>query len=385
MPSQPDQKSRKILIAIILAGVVLRLALAAISLGTNDVLNFGEIATHVNQVGLIETYRTDPLLNHPPLPVLWRQLAWQLHSQYWFAFLTKLPAIAADAGSCWLLAKILKDHRVQAVAAMAFSPIAILISGYHCNTDNIYAFFSLLSMYFIASDLRFFLAGLALAAAINIKLIPLLLIPIAFSFCRNKRDAGRLLAGLAIGVIPFLPLLAAADAIVNNMLNYSSWVSEWGIPLFLHDIFKHPPFAQTAHTLMQAYLTAGKMAIIAAILLMSLISWLWRLWTPYQLATLAYATFLVLTPGFGPQYLVMIVPLLLTVDIARSWMFGIFAGMFLLLAYWSRLVSYEIPLRTLFPPDSPTPPGSPFGLIAWFVLLEMIVSLIRPPTKSASR
>ena len=35
-----------------------------------------------------------------------------------------------------------------------------------------------------------------------------------------------------------------------------------------------------------------------------------------------------------------------------------------------------LPLRTLFPPNSPTPPGTPLGLIAWFVLLMIAAELL---------
>ena len=56
-------------------------------------------------------------------------------------------------------------------------PVRILVSGYHGNTDAVYAMLSLLAVYLLQDRNRPLLAGLALGLAINIKLIPVLLIP----------------------------------------------------------------------------------------------------------------------------------------------------------------------------------------------------------------
>src|SRR3712207_5550656 len=53
-------------------------------------------------------------------------------------------------------------------------------------------------------------AGLALAAAVNVKLIPVILIPGLLLSLRTRRDAWRFLAGLSVGVLPFVPVLLAA-------------------------------------------------------------------------------------------------------------------------------------------------------------------------------
>src|SRR5438552_19200990 len=113
-------------------------------------------------------------MNHPPLPVLWAALALRAGggSQHEMAVLIKLPAILADMLSIVLLARVWKarGHSTAAAIAMELSPVAILISAYHCNTDSIYAFLSLLAMHFLARGRRYFFAGLVLGGAINIKL-----------------------------------------------------------------------------------------------------------------------------------------------------------------------------------------------------------------------
>jgi len=190
------------------------------------------------------------------------------------------------------------------------------------------------------------------------------------------------MAGLAFGVIPFIPLLADAQ-IRGHMLGYSPPVSEWGIAMILHWLFQFPPLAHAAHSIMSSYLMVGRWIIVGVAVLVGCIAFQNRRWGPYELGTLVYATLLVFAPGFGPQYTVIIVPLLLAVSIRRGWLYGVFAGAFLATSYFSRLVSYELPLRTLYPPNSPPPPGSVFGLIAWLILLWTLLELIWPKKVAA--
>ncbi|HVT89548.1 MAG TPA: hypothetical protein VHD56_11895 [Tepidisphaeraceae bacterium] len=397
VPFSSDQHAmRRFVISCILAGALLRLALSAVSAGTNDANIWMGIADHVSQVGVLEAYRTDPLMNHPPLAVLWARLSLAVGGDTWFTFVMKLPAIAGDLLSIWLIAKIWARRgdfsKAKAAAiCMMLNPIAILISGYHCNTDNLYAFLCLLTMYFIDGGGRFFLAGLALAAAINVKLIPVLLILPAMSFCRTWRDWLKLVAGLSIGVIPFLPLVFGAyQAMHDNMLKYVPPVSPWGIAYILSDLFTHKRFEATAYEAMKQYLWFGRWLILAGLAAISGTSILIRRWNPYELGVIVFAMFLVLAPGFGNQYLVILVPLLLTVSVSRAWVYSILAGLFSLLMYWAYLSSvmyrgtlptyekpgiFSIPWLTVFPQNGPAP-GATIGLLAWWVLAATAVWLL---------
>jgi len=330
---------KRFVFCCIAAGALLRLFLSVISQGTNDAVIWQDIATHVSQVGYLEAYRTDRLMNHPPLAVVWSCLSLWVGGDLWFTFIMKLPGIAGDLLSIWLVAQIwLKRGNVAgakaAAVCMALNPIAIIISGYHCNTDNFYAFLSLLAMYLIDSGGGFFLGGLALAAAINVKLIPILLVLPALSFCRNGRDARRLLAGLAIGIIPFLPLLIwAPDAVKANMLTYVPPGVRWGVGYILRDIRTHPRFTPTADAMIAQYSWIGRYAILLGMILLSGISWRTKRWTACELALILYALFLALAPGFGHQYLVILVPLLATLSVWRSWLYAVLASVFAVFAY----------------------------------------------------
>lgn len=379
-------------VGVVLLGTMLRLAIAGVSYGTNDMSTWGFIGNHVRWNGLLETYRQHTSqMNHPPLPVLWAALTTMSGSAWLAGVLMKLPAIVGDGLSCALLAMIFTrrgEIRLAKLAslAMALSPIAILISGYHCNTDNLYAALGLLAVYLAADRRRFFWAGLALGGAINVKLIPVLLIPVLFALCRNRDQVIYLLIGLAIAAVPFLPLLTILDAVRQNMVQYTPPESDWGIIYILHDLMRNPNLEPYATRFLNEYKLLGRLAIIAGVLTVCISSRLFKRFalTGYELAALVYSIFLVLAPGFGPQYLVIIVPFMLILSTRRAWIYGSIAGVFVLLNYVGTLVREwpsdpvvrdGFPLLSVFGFQDKTIPGAPIGLIAWVALIELVVHL----------
>jgi hypothetical protein len=370
---------RSLTISCIVIAVLLRLGLSFISFGSNDARIWQLFAESVFYQGLMQSYRTIPSLNHPPLPVLWAAFSLWAGKHLWFSAMMKFPAILADAGAIALLAHIWAGRgdipRARlAVIVMSFSPVAILISGYHCNTDSVYAFLTLLSMYFFTDRKQFFYGGLALAGAINVKLVPVFLIPAAFSLCTSWREARLLFFALAIGAIPFLPLLANPQIIRQNMLNYVPPISNWGIGYIVPDLFYYQP--KDVARIMDFYRTLGRWTIIASVICLSFAQFRWRRWNGYEIATILYCALLVFAPGFGPQYTIIVVPVMLAVLIGRSLLYSMICGGFLLMSYWSRLVSYYIPLESIFTPDTRTSSGASLGLLAWFVLLETGVFIL---------
>lgn len=380
-------------VGAIIVGTLVRLAIAWVSYGTNDMSTWGFIGNQVRWNGLLETYRTQTRqMNHPPIPVLWAALTTMAGSAWLAGLLMKIPAIVGDGLSCVLLAMIFTrrgDLRLAKLAslAMALSPIAILISGYHCNTDNLYAALGLLAVYLAADRRRFFFAGLALGAAINVKLIPVLLIPVLFALCRNRDHIIYLVIGLAIAAVPFLPLLTILDAVRQNMVQYTPPESDWGIIYILHDLMRNPNLQPYAARFLEQYKLLGRLAIIAGVLTVCGASRLFKRCSlsGYELAALIYSIFLILAPGFGPQYLVIIVPFMLTICLRRAWIYGSIAGVFVLLNYIGTLVREwpadpvvrdGFPLLSVFGFQDKTIPGAPIGLLAWFVLIELVAYLL---------
>lgn len=365
--------SGRLLVAIV-GGFLLRIVIASISQGSNDADTWEKFGHLVAENGLLNAYRLNDSLNHPPLPVLWARLSILAGEKATFAFAMKLPAIVADVFATLLLLRIWQsraDHRHARLAgiAMAFSPVAILVSAYHCNTDSVMAMFSLLAMHFIETHAGFFLVGLAIGAALNVKLIAILLIPIGYSFCRKGADIRKLTLGLALAAIPFLPLLTIPDIFARNLLQYAPPLCEWGVPYFLTEAKTHPPFERGAQFLLNNYIWIGRFAILFSAAGLGVASWTFRRWNAYQLGTLAYAFMLVLAPGFGVQYTVILVPLMLAVSIGKSWRYGACAGLYLLFVYAAFIQPKIWPLYSSFYAPFPMP-GPLFGLIAWWILAE---------------
>ena len=364
--------------ALILLSFLARLVLAWYSLGTTDAATWLKYARVIREHGLVDAYARLPSLNHPPLPALWSYAALRVAettgASYEFVF--KLPAILADAGTCALLARIWSERRgVRGgwLAALAYAWIldAILVSAFHHNTDNVYAFLCLLACRF--ADRRNWLgAGLALGAAINVKLIPVLLIPPLLTLCRGRRDAARFVAALAPGALPFVVmLLLAGPFFVRDVLAYAPYANRWSIGFVLHEIYAQTRFKTFALDAMRIYYDQGKTLILAAVALLSAFSLTRGRWDAYQLGAVTLAIFLILTPGFGVQYTVAVQPLLIATSLAIGALYGLLAGLFLFLVYlftWTGTV----PMLAYFEGAYPMP-GALIGVLAWVVLVIFVV------------
>lgn len=329
---------KRLVIGCIVVGTLVRLMLAAISIGSNDAVNWYRFAVETRVQGIIPAYASDSDLNHPLLPMVWAQLAAAIGGENWFTFVFKLPFIGADAISAWLAAVVAERMRgsragVAAAAAMAFSPIAILISGYHGNDDCGYAMLVLLSASVLMQG-RFLAGGLALGAAINIKLVPVMLVPAALASCRTARDAWRLLIGLFICVLPFVPLLLHPQVIQSNMLKYTGWPDRWSVIGFCLELKERPQSAALGQRLEDIYLPLGRILIIIGILTIAVLAWRTRRWSVPQHYLIACCVFLIFAPGFGLQYLVLPLPLMAALNRNVAWSYSIAAGLFALTAYW---------------------------------------------------
>ncbi len=422
-----------------MVGLALRFVLAAISWGTNDANTFGQFGFYITRDGLIQTYLHDTWLNHPPIPSYWCEAAWRLtmplETHYdpdigdtvldashlrqdtpgtWFSALFKLPSLLADCAAAWLLYRLWAARagrdRALAVAAMyAWSLVAILVSGYHCNTDPIYALLCLFCCYLLQDRRASFLGGLALAAAINVKLTPVLLIPPLLLWHQCWKSATKFILGLSIGVLPFIPVLAfAGKAFYGNAIAYRSNPDNWGITYLLMHFDRAPngfnelnEFLSAEHPWADLYFNFGRYGLLTLIGVWAAAARLRQreadlkfepvnelngnatagssisystgprstepVYDTYTLAAVTLAIFLFFTPGFGVQYTVMVVPLLFAVWPAMANAYGLVAGLFIGIIYWAHWPGHHWPPDSQFKGMCPWP--SPlYGLVAWGLL-----------------
>jgi hypothetical protein len=376
--ASPDYK-RRLLIAATAGGFLVRLALVAVSLGSNDIFTWEIFGRWIAQRGLFDLYQLNPTFNHPPLPGYYSAavfaLAGWLHVP--FAIVFKLPIVCCDAFAAVLLFKLWSRRRGElagwtAAALYAWALTPILVSSYHGNTDSVAAAAWLLSVYLATEHGADFAAGLALAAAINVKLIPLLGVPAAFAYYRSWKRATRFFDGLALGLLPFLPVaVLVGPAFYRNAIAYGSSVDLWGLPGIAVLFSRSPGLPGQLGSALTAFcVSLGKPLIVFAVLA----SVAWSRWKstidPYALAALAPALFLALTPGFGVQYTQYLCPLLFAASLRDGALYATSSGLFIGLVYigfWTGTFPWQSFHSSSFPM-----PAAILGFAAWVLLLTII-------------
>ncbi len=407
---ESKSQGRGILICVVplvILAMMARVGIAYISWGSQDATQFQEFGKKVAQHGIMHLYRVDVMYNHPPALGYFCAFVYRLthgrldqpdiksarHLGLTFPFVFKGINLLADIIVCWLLWKIARPQFGQFVAAatvvlFAWSPDSLLMTGFHGNDDPVYAMLCLLAIYLIEDRGRDFWGGVALAAAINVKLIPVLLVPPLLMSYRDWRRTQRFIVGLSLGIIPFIPVvLLDGPAFYRDVLTYGSAITNWGINQFLKEAAREPRFSAIAGILIERYYTTGRLIIIAAVILLSLRARRDPRLNRYTLAACTLCLFMILTPGFGLQYTIIPLPLLYaTGRRLAATLYGILSGILLFFTYW-QLWFGSWPIDA----DSdigPVAPGPLFALLAWATLVVFVFTELRAgkhePVKLAS-
>jgi hypothetical protein len=395
---QTEQGNWRIAIIVAAALVLItKLYLAIFTLGSNDVVTNQSFLSHIRQFGAIGTYQRpgvygDPF-NHPPFIIHFLRLLGFLGdvSPLPFSFWFRLPAIIADIGSLYLLSKLKIDRRLLLLFALC--PPSILISGFHGNTDPVMIFFILLSLYIIESKGPSWLAGLAYGMSLNIKVVPLIFVPVFFFYFVDLRSIRRSMTASMVKfftgtvVIVFLCslpyVLMDPGLIAGKVLGYGSKYNRWGWPLLLHFLLpsghtKLPLLDYDSAVLHQFLFTYFKYLLVLIVIVLS-----WRMNARntekpslfIQCGAIT-ALFLAITPGFGVQYLAWFIPFVVMLGLASTIFYYASSGAYLFAAYslWSSGAWYYAN-STLWP----TPSLSMFllSVLCWLVVVSIFVNYMR--------
>lgn len=338
--------SRKwLLVAVIAVSFALKIALAVSTYGTNDALTWEANIEKIHTDGALALYRDGAVpthggerfskqqFSHPPFMVrvitAWGWLADR--TGFPMRFWIRLTCSLADVASVILLLRILNALHMRfspvAVVLVILSPISILVSGFHVNTDPIMVSFVLLSIYLIQQRSPAWVAGCAMGMAINIKIVPILFIPAACLYLRDWKKAIGFATGAGLvfltGSLPEIvqdPLL-----IWNGLSGYSSTPRMWG--------FSRLSWALLPEYLYTVYSHSTKTAMLLALFGLSV--WMnMKKSIPliFQIACVAFLL-LSLTPGFGVQYLAWLVPWTALLSLRQAIIFHAASGVFLLAFY----------------------------------------------------
>ncbi|HEY2017748.1 MAG TPA: glycosyltransferase 87 family protein [Bryobacteraceae bacterium] len=346
-----------------------KFALSLTTYGSNDVLYWEADLRKIQTEGPLALYRDGAvpswegtpyadaeIFNHPPLMVhvirAWGTL--EAVSGVPFRAWLRLTSSLADFGMLWLVWQILRTKKIQVrpvmLVLLALSPVSILVSGFHGNTDPVMVFFLLLSIYAIETGRPAWVAGVAFGMAINIKIVPVVFAPLILLYLglMRRRLVFTLAAGLVFlaGSMPYL----AQDPIllIRSMFGYSPVMGSWGLPEIAYLL---------PGNMLSAYRTIGRPLALLLVLAASL--WIHRR-APHtslfvRCGSLAFL-FLFVASGFGPQYLAWLVPWWVVLPWKSARWHYVSASAFLCLFYtvWSRGGWYIANMIE----NRPMPPGT---------------------------
>ena len=325
---------RPLIIALGIATLI-KLILGAVTIGTNDVATWRAFADNAMLCGRCVYQLPGPYgdpFNHPPFIIHFLKLI-GASSMAWFPFWLRLPAILADIGTVLIVTRLRQEISTRIVLLLALNPVSILISGFHGNTDPVMIFFVVLSVYLIKAR-RLKWAAAAFGMAINIKVVPLLLVPaILIHIWSSKFARGVVLfvsiATLIVVALSMPYILSNPLAITKATLGYRGMYGKWGTARILIAF----PLSMTGHEI------AAR--VIQTIIIVSMLALSWylngRKIDLFCQIGLIFFLFFFLTPSLAVQYLSWPVPFILALGFWWSLVYYTSAGVYLFLTYnyWS--------------------------------------------------
>lgn len=372
-----DVRLRRRLV-IIVATVILipKLILAATTYGTNDIFHWFDFLNAVQHTGPIGVYSypfEHSLYNHPPLIGYYLELIGAgTHIGLAANFSIRAVSSLADVASAVLVFELLRTRRPLPEATfagiiVACSPILLIVSGFHGNTDPVFTMLVLLGVYLLADRKTPVLAGAALALALGVKIVAIVVLPCLFVYAlhRGRATLIRLVGGFAVvSALFWVPaLLGQWSAIRRNVLGYSGInAREWGLAQ-LGQYAGNPEWASWIEG-------PGRMLIVAICAVApALLVWR-RPDAVMQAVAFALTGFLALTPTFGTQYLVWGAAAVVVLAPRAGLAFNLLAGVLMVQVYtrWNAGLPWDHAHSSGFNPGERV-----FALLVWAVLVWAII------------
>ncbi len=372
--------SKRALAIALGCATLLKLYLALAPEGSLDTAGFLDHLQKIRSLGvgayLVRGAFNNPF-NSPPAMIhairLWGWLADTTGIP--FRFWLRLPSVLADLGSFFLVARWLtklwpnKNHG-GVLMCLALCPTAILISGYHGNTDSVMIFLVLLSLYSTETP---WLAGVVFGLALCVKVVPLVFVPAIFLYLPgwSKRLIFFGVAGLVF-VVCSLPYLAQdPKAILTAVFGYSSVYGHWGWTQLAVIISPNPTYLHGRFDVQGSHAIFARMLkLMTMVLIVGVSAWLNR---PKPKASLfiqcglVTAILLFMAPGFGVQYLVWLVPFVVALGLRAAMIYYITSGLIMINEY--SCVAFAPCLSPVI--------GLLLGFLCWLSLVAIILAYRR--------
>lgn len=336
-----DRVSRGRIVVLVAASValVLKVLVAFRTYGTGDVRRWQLFADGVRSAGPVGVYGLvwpGSLYNHPPVVGYFLEFVNGVrHLGPSVGTTIRVAASAADVISAVVVFELLRRRRTLRSAVFSgvlvgVSPVLFTVSGFHGNTDTIFTMLTLLSLWLLADLDRPVWAGMSMALALGVKIVPVVAVPALLVYALRRgpttfrRFAG---VGVAVFALSWGPALALQGRrVLADVIAYKgSDLRQWGLVQIGH-WFGDPWWA----TLLAG---PGRFAVLVLCCTVPA-ALVWR--RPDLLSTavgLSLAAFLLLSPAFGVQYaawplavgyLVSLVPATLYNAAASAMLFAIY-------------------------------------------------------------
>ena len=377
------------IIALALVALTLKLAIAYNTIGTNDAVVFYGFAKVLSQHSLEWTYQHSRYFNHPPLTAYYLRGIYALTEQRWcqdigihFPFLLRLPGIIADFLVVVVLLRMSKtDLRIPtwALALFALSPVSLMVSGFHGNTDPVMVLLLVCAVWMCLRN-RPALAGLFFALSCQVKIVPLLFLPafVFFWLSQNRSREFLITGAITTCFLWWEPLLNFPVLFAKNVLAYGSYWGIWGIT-YLFRLTGLTEFSRLSFF----DLEPAQNIVISLLKVMIVAAALWIAWRnrqargPAFVQSLAYTwlVFFVFAPGVCPQYLIWLAPFILILSPTFYSCMLVASSAFLFAFY--NITSGGLPWSVALSTDEVRERWISWSLLPWIVLIIGPIALWR--------
>jgi Gpi18-like mannosyltransferase len=367
-------------IALALVAMTLKLAIAYNTIGTNDAVFFYGFAKVLNEHGLEWTYAHSRYFNHPPLTAYFLRGIFVLTEQRWcqdvgihFPFLLRLPGIVADFLVVLILLRITEiGIRIPtwALALFALSPVSLMVSGFHGNTDPVMVLFLICAVWMCLRN-QPVLGGLFFALSCQIKIVPLVLLPaFVLYWWSQSRSRPFLVTGAITTLVLWAePLFNFPVLFVKNVLAYGSYWGIWGITYLFR-----ATGAQQFSRLSFFDLEPAQNIIVTVLKVIIISAAFWIAWQHRHargrafVESLAYTwlVFFVVAPGVCPQYLVWLAPFILILSPTFYACVLVSSSVFLFAFY--NITSGGLPWKVALAMDDSMQHWAAWSLVPWLVI-----------------
>ena len=230
-----------------------------------------------------------------------------------WVYAVKIVPIIADCVTVWIISRLATSDARNRALQYAVNPLSLLVVSLHGQVEPIALALALGGILMLRAR-RPFPAGVLLGAAVAAKTWPVLIL-VAVLPLRDIRRAGRIVLGAA--VVPVICLLVGMAVLdtkpftaLGKIVSYSSFVEDWTWSGTLIALGHHHSWIgyNSPVSLVTSLFMLTSVVIVLVLL---------RNRPPQIRVMAALAAVLIVTSGFGVQYLLW--PLPLVVAISQRW------------------------------------------------------------------